>query len=139
VVVVDPVVVLVEQIVRGVDERGLHERRARGAAVDFLVVVADHGGAPRHERVRHRGAAEVLELVVERVAPAGVLEEAVLGIGRRVVAVLVEIGVAGQHPRSRRHDVGLDPPVVGRAAARESRHLLGVAGARVALQGLRRE
>ena len=107
--------------------------------MELLVEVAHHRCAARDQRVGHRGAAEVLELVAQRVSPAVVLEESVLGIGRRVVTLLIQIGVAGEHPRARGHHVGLDPTVVRRPAAREGGHLLGVAGARVALQGLRGE
>ena len=127
-VVVDAVVVLVGHVDRRVDQRRLDQRGAGVVAVDVVVEVAQHRHAAGGQRRRHRCAAHVLVIGARRIAPAVVLVEAVLWVDRHIVAPLVEIGVARQHPGARRDDVGLDAAVVGRAAARERRHLSGVAG-----------
>ena len=60
-------------------------------------------------------------------------------VGRGVVSLLIEVGVGREHPRPGGDHVGLDAAVVGRPAAAESRHLLGVAGTRIRAERRRRE
>ena len=129
VVVVRPVVVLIKEVHGGIDQGRL---RQSGAHIDLMglrVVVAHHGRCTRRNRVAHRRSTEVLVLLVHREPPAVGLERTVLGIGRPVVSLLIEIGVTRNHPGTRCDDVRLDPAVIRRPSARERSELLCVSSA----------
>ena len=131
VVVIGPVVVLIEQVDRGVDERRLCERATRIDSLSLRVVVPHDCSCSGGDRVAHRCAAHVLVLLVDGVTPSIVLERSVLGIRGAVVSLLVQIGVSRQHPCSWRNHIWLDSSVVRRAAARERSELLRVSSARI--------
>ena len=52
-VIINAIIVFVQQIIGGVDQRGFDQGRTGAVTILFLVEIAHHGGATRHQGGRH--------------------------------------------------------------------------------------